>query len=543
MKNHNKIFQLVALLLLLACCFACKKGFEEINAPYKDAVVSTATPAGFFNNLARRATEDAYTLHTGLFMPITNQQSVQNVNLPYLNYITPYWQNYYQDLADYKQLIKLINASNTPAAYNNVKAMGTILIASKTLSMLDRYGDIPYSEAGIATDGPQFYKPKYDKEETVYNSVLDDLKAAVTDIGGANQISIGTYESFLANDILAWKKFGNALRLRYAVRLSKTNLQTKAKAIIAEILNAPATYPLPDNQDLTNLYKSNFGSYPLVVVPTTDYNLRYWYAFRELSVSNMRMSSNVFNQMSATNADNGSGFFDPRYKIWFMPNNAGKWVPQPQNGTVQDGGTPYATTATNTPPLIGTDPNNKFAAFNFYLVRDFASLPYIIISEADVHFLKAEIYNQGLGLAPDQVIAENEYKAGIKASVNFWYTTVNNYSTAIWTPGVKPGAVTQTQIDAFANHAAVKFVAGDIAGNYRKIITQSWLANLFQPVEAWCTARRTGLTPKDPSYNPPVFNRLPYPADEQTNNIENWQAITGGANESAQVLKKVYWMP
>jgi hypothetical protein len=236
--------------------------------------------------------------------------------------------------------------------------MATILISSKTLSMLDRFGDIPYSEAGQATEGIQYYKPKYDKQEGIYSSVLDDLKAAVTDIGGPNQVSIGTYESFLNNDFTAWKKFGNALRLRYAVRLGKTNLQTKAKGIIAEILGNPTTYPLPDNQDLANLYKSNYGNYPLIVVPTTTYSeSRYWVAFREQSLSRMRMSSNVWNQIASTNADDGSGIFDPRTKIWFMPNNAGKWVPQPQDGSIQDGGNPYPNAAT--PQAPGADPQKQ----------------------------------------------------------------------------------------------------------------------------------------------------------------------------------------
>ncbi|QDW26256.1 SusD/RagB family nutrient-binding outer membrane lipoprotein [Pedobacter sp. KBS0701] len=544
MKIQHKVIHSILGLSLVIGVASCKKGFEELNKPYKDATVSTATPAGFFNNLAKRATEEDYTIYAGLFMPITNQQGVQNKNLPYINYITTFWRNYYQDLADYKQLLKLVSAAPNPGIYNDVKYMATILMSQKTLSMLDRYGDIPYSQAAVATEGSANYKPKYDKEESIYNSVLDDLKAAVEGVGGQNQSSIGTYESFLANDFVAWKKFGNALRLRYAVRLSKTNLQTKAKAIIAEILGNPSTYPLPNDQDLTALYKSNFGSFPLVVIPNSpDYGDRYWYAFRELSVSNIRMSSNVFAKMSSTNADDGSGFFDPRYKVWFMPNNAGKWVPQPQNGSVQDGGTPYPNESTNSPKAPGTDPGNKFAAFNYYLVRDFQSFPYVIISEADVHFLKAEIYNQGIGVGADQALAETEYNEGMKASVNFWYTTVNSNTTAIWPAAAKPGPITQAQIDIFTSNPAVKFTTGDVAGNYQKIITQSWLASMFNAVETWCTVRRTGVTPKDGTYTPVTYNRLPYPDDEKTNNLSNLNAIGGNVDANVQVAKKVYWMP
>jgi hypothetical protein len=54
-------------------------------------------------------------------MPITNQQGVQNVNLNIFANITGFWQSYYQDLADYKQLLKLIEATNSGTAYNKLR--------------------------------------------------------------------------------------------------------------------------------------------------------------------------------------------------------------------------------------------------------------------------------------------------------------------------------------------------------------------------------------------------------------------------------------
>jgi hypothetical protein len=147
--------------------------------------------------------------------------------------------------------------------------------------------------------------------------------------------------------------------------------------------------------------------------------------------------------------------------------------------------------------------------------------------------------------AADQNLANTEYRAGIKASVNYWYTVANVYGTSIWPTTAKPGPITQAQIDAFIdNNPSVKFVVTDpVATNYAKIIKQSWLANLFQPVEAWCTARRTGLTPKDANFNPTVYNKLPYPADEETNNNANWSTASSGLAQSVQVASKVYWMP
>jgi len=534
-------------LFALLLSASCTKDFEKINSPYKDVSVATASPVALFNQLSRRATEEDYTLHIGVLMPIANQQGVQNVSVPYTNYVSSYWNNYYRDLADYKLLVKLIAADVNPVAYTNLRAISTILISSRTLSMLDRYGNIPYSNAGDASSDPSKYRPSYDSDLSVYESVLNDLATAVNSIkvgaAASDQVALGSNESFLNNNYDSWIKFGNALRLRYAVRLHAKNA-TLANPIITDIIGG--NKPLPNAvtyADMEAMRQNNYGNYPKIVVPQNpDYNDRLWYAFREVSVSNIRLSSNVWNEISSSNADNGSGIFDPRTYVWFMPNNAGKWVPQPQDKSVAEGSsTLYPNTDANAPAAPNTLADNKFAGFNFYLVRDHTMLPYIIISEADVHLLKAEIYTRGMGVAADFAKANQEYQAGLTASVNFWYTYVASSTSGIW-PSSKP-TLDANAISNFLANSKVALIPGDNAGNLKKIVTQAWLTALWQQPEAWAITRRTGLTPKAAGYNPQVFNKLPYPNDEETNNHDNWMKATNGANPDAQALQKVYWAP
>ena len=525
-------------LLAASGMVSCKKGFEELNTPYKDASVSTVTAAGLFNTLSSRATEENYTLAISLFYPYTNQQGVQNTFSPPTNYTDSYWRNYYPDLLDYKKLLEFIGKQSSPQSYDNVKYMASILIGAKTLQMLDRYGDIPYTQAGIADQGPAYYRPSYDKQADVYKLVLADLKAAADGIGtGSNQINIGNSETFLNNDFAAWRKFANALRLRYAVRLYNKE-QALCSGIITDIIGG--NKPLPNNQDPASLQKDNFGNYPkLITQPTDAYFDRFWYTFRETSVSNIRMSSNVWGQMSANNNTDGSGIYDPRCFVWFQTNDDNKWIPQPQNGSVPAGGNVYKNGNTARAPF-GTNPANKFASFNFFLAYDYKNLPYIIISEADVHLLKAEIYQRGMGVAKDIAMAKTEYEAGLTASVNFWYAYTKNSDT--WT--VKPTAPTPAQLTAFLTAPAVLYNGANDADALKKIATQGWLATLFEPAEAWAIVRRTGLTPKDPTFNPAVTaNKLPYPNDESVNNTQNWAAASGGATPAAQMQAKVYWMP
>ncbi|MBO9620418.1 MAG: SusD/RagB family nutrient-binding outer membrane lipoprotein [Niabella sp.] len=535
------------VLALLLSASSCTKDFEKINTPYKDVAVSTASPVAVFNQLARNATNEDYTLYTGLFMPITNQQGVQNVSIPYTNYISSFWNNYYPDLANYKLLVQLINASASPAAYNNLKSIATIMIASKTLSMLDRYGSIPYSKAGVGASGPAAYQPAYDDEASVYTSVLGDLATAVNTIksgaAASDQIQLGSSESFLNNNYDSWVKFGNALRLRYAVRLFAKNAGL-ATPIITDIIGG--NKPLPSTTSyasMEDMRQNNYGTYPQLLSTNPSYGDRFWYAFREVSVTNIRLSSNVWNQISATNATDGSGIYDPRAFVWFMPNNAGKWVAQAQDKSQPEGSSSlYPNTSSNAPAPPNTLTDNKFSGFNFYLVRDFLAFPYVTISEADVHFLKAEIYARGMGVAADFTKATQEYNAGLTASVNFWYTYVATTNGGIWPAGSKPTLATGA-LAAFLANPNVALVVGDNTGNLKKIITQAWLAALWESPEAWAIVRRTGLAPKDPNYSPQVFNKLPYPNDEAVNNKDNWMKMTNGANPDDQAKTKVYWMP
>ncbi|MGN6510269.1 MAG: SusD/RagB family nutrient-binding outer membrane lipoprotein [Chitinophaga sp.] len=518
---------------------SCRKDFEELNQPYKDAGEGTATIPGLFNGMVSslgKYGDDV--LNVGVLYPTANQQAFQNIATPFINYAGTYWSQYYPDLVTYRALLQKIGEQSDPASFNNVKYMATILLASKTLRMLDYYGDIPYSQASMAKEGSENFRPAYDAAPDVYKSVLDDLKEAADGLSDdASQVSIGASESYLGGDVLAWKKFGNALRLRYAVRLyNKEN--ALASAIITDIING--NKPLPDNQQPGSLQKNNFGFWPHLVAPASTIRASLdskWNSYRELSISNMRMSSNVWNQMSSNNATDGSGIFDPRCYVFFQTNDADLWVPQPQDGSQTEGGTPYMGDLTARKP-IGTDPSNKFAAFNFWIAYDRLFYPILVITEADVHFLLAEIYQRGMGVSKDIAKAKTEYETGIRSSVDFWYAYTE--LSTVWT--TKPTAPTPAQMTAMLTNPKVAYNGANDADALKKIATQAWLATMMQPWEAWAIARRTQLTPRDPALPTLSINRMPYPDDENVNNHENWQKASGGKTPTDQVSVKVYWM-
>jgi hypothetical protein len=127
----------------------------------------------------------------------------------------------------------------------------------------------------------------------------------------------------------------------------------------------------------------------------------------------IRLGTTFWNQLADNNSDDGSGIFDPRAKIFFEPNNAGKWKVYPQNptsSTLSEGGDPYNQDRFKNWPNKGA--GCVYSPFNFYL-EDKVYIPELWITAAQVHFYLSEVYNRGLGVAKNQATAKTEYEAGL----------------------------------------------------------------------------------------------------------------------------------
>jgi hypothetical protein len=84
--------------------------------------------------------------------------------------------------------------------------------------LTDTYGDIPYTEAAQGFIS-QTIQPKYDKQEFIYKDILKELDEASTALNAAKPTSTG--DILYGGNIIRWKRFGNSLLLRAAMRLTK----------------------------------------------------------------------------------------------------------------------------------------------------------------------------------------------------------------------------------------------------------------------------------------------------------------------------------
>lgn len=534
----HKLINKYSLLVVFTCLMgvtlsSCKKDFGDINRPWDNRVGEPAI-AELFNSISSGMTEGG----RGIFSSFLYQNTQLAANYAASgfrldNQVGGIWDNYYQSLADARIAIDLIDQNAEAAKHTNTKAMFMTVMAYKALRLTTLYGDVPYSEAGKAYYGADHYRPVYDNQQSIFTAALTDLKWAADNFStSADQVSLGAYETLFQGNIELWTKFANSLRLRYAMVMREKNAAA-ADVIIAEVLTkpllAPAEYVGADPKKTGSLEIDRAG------------------AFRGNAY--VRMGSTIWDAMSSSNATDGSGIFDLRTKIFFEPNSSGAWKPYPQNaptGTTAEtdnganGGAndPYREARLESWTPVGT---YLYSPLNLYYVSD-RTFPDLFITGTEVSFLKAEIYNRGIGgVAANAATAKQFYEEGITESVKFWYKLANGSS--VWTVGKPAAAPTSGELNTMLSNVAVAYSAIP-ADALKQIYKQQWISLFHQPFDAWTLKRRTGdatpnvpLAPTSEALN---LNRLVYPNGEITSNYDNWLGVTGGTDDRT---KKPWFMP
>lgn len=133
------------------------------------------------------------------------------------NYMSNYWQELAQWIFDATQAIEIGNERlgqpNIDEATNNYIQMSRIWRAHLFAEAADMFGPYP------ALNGFKGEVAEYNSVEEVYDYVDKELADAVSKLQPDVAID-ASYDAFYSGDINKWKKFGNSLRLRYAMRFS-----------------------------------------------------------------------------------------------------------------------------------------------------------------------------------------------------------------------------------------------------------------------------------------------------------------------------------
>lgn len=151
------------------------------------------------------------------------------------------WKSFYNDgLVNYQRIITLTGPEGTNPN-SNYEGIALVMKTWVYSLLTDLYGAVPYSQAVSGASEEPIYSPTYDNMDAIYAGMLADLKVANEKLTVGGKAVSG--DILYNGDIMKWKKFANSLRLRLANRQAAKK-PAESKAIMAEILGSPSTYPI-----------------------------------------------------------------------------------------------------------------------------------------------------------------------------------------------------------------------------------------------------------------------------------------------------------
>lgn len=354
----------------------------------------------------------------------------------------------------------------------------------------DIYGDVPYSEAGKGFLEGKF-NPSYDTQEEIYIDFFLELNSAVENLDAAKDRITG--DVIYNGDIAKWKKLGNSLRLRFAMRISDVAPE-KAQEEFEKALQADGG--ILENAGDDALIKYMDISFSFGQEAYSDYrgNALSQLLFGNDPANNPSyLCSTLYNQlyntgdprtfriarfyydglMSATSPANRVDLTDEIIAkgIQTHPRDPGafSWEPWP-SGYDSDILKELAKTNPSVNPSVARETEPKLA--NNFLK---GSSPGVVITSAEVKFLLAEAKLKGWNIGASSV--NDLYIQGVRASMDF---LTDNYNCE---------AVSDDDFNAFIPNINIGYTDEQ---KKKAINTQAWILHLTNPAECWANVRRSG---------------------------------------------------
>lgn len=404
----------------------------------------------------------------------------------------------------------IISKTKEDATRSNLYNMARIWRAFVFQILVDTYGDVPYSEAGEAFID-NINLPKYDDQKVIYDDLLKEVSEATKALDGTKKIETG--DLFYAGKIDSWKRLGNSILLRIAMRLTKADPE-KAKQYVLIAVDPANGGVMQSNAD------NAFITYNLTY---TSPNAN---AFQGTERANYYLAEPFVDTLKFNN--------DPRLQVisvkYTTPANPLATAGPGDTSAVNQEGMPlgYNETTISTAPGY---PGKIGAAFKYsQLNRQTVAkneAPDFFITYAQTQLLLAEAAQRGW-IAGD---AATFYNAGVKGNMDQMAT----YDISATIPVASQ--------DAYL--AAHPF---DPNKALQQINTQYWIASFLNGIEGWANLRRSGypaLAPNpypqaEPEVKGAFIHRLRYPVREVSVNSANYQAAVAHQGPD-NMATRVFW--
>ncbi len=488
----KKLFIYGILAFSLAIVTSCEDDLAEFNI---NEIDPTAIDPAFSLNSAILGTSfpvSTLVYDIGIVQQIISPNSGvltgANYNQDNRNSTQGLWQDYFRTvIRNTRDVIRRIEADEPDR--NNLKQMARIIQAFAFMVLTDAYGDIPFSEAGMAFPD-QILLPGYDDQQAIYTELIQEIEEATIALDQAGIIE--TSDILYEGNIDQWRKLGYSLLLRAGMRLTKvdpgTAAQVAQRAFQGGVMNA--------NDD------------NMIIRHDANYNNSYGRLLNATEANNFYLTEPFIDFLKNTN--------DPRLSaiaVTYVGAASGpEQIPGPDGNGSSD-------PATQVGMPMGHDNNSvvgvaaELGLTSFYefaqadrtrVVKQDA--PMFLVTASQTQLLLAEAAERGwiTGSPADY------YNTGVRAHME---------QMALYDPA---STIAATAIDTYLIDNP--FSAGTAL---EQINDQYWIASFLNGPEAFANFRRSGFPNLTPNPFPSqdisgdFIRRLTYPNSEISVNTEN----------------------
>lgn len=466
------------------------------------------------------------------------------------------------DVLKYSNEIKYLRsnmAQEESAAYACYDAAMDVLVAYMGIFDSDFNGNIPHTEAAQALHGGTL-TPKYDSVESLYDLWLTNLDAAIVTFTTAqNQNFLAAQDAIYQGQKDKWAKLANSLKLKIAARLISQN-RAKAIQIAEQVASAScgvldgesddflfnkATYNSASSDKVyhwsNGILQSAASSKTIIdfMVNNRDPRVRFIFQKNDWNSKVVQLFFNankekqvphyIMENIDYTVGADGKYVFngwkapgEPWVRYYGLPVefNAGQqagtygdWFNYTVNCRYDNNYTYVPFSNFQTEQVYGRIDFTLPVASGDPVVQDTEDVPWygMYMTTAEVNLFLAEFKLLGANLPGS---ASDYFNKALRASVEEYnrlaglnkipyYGTTYNYD-----PNEKPIDLVAGEIEEMISHDDYK-LSGNNASDLEKVYIQQVLHYMMSPIDAYATARRSGI----PKIGSTIFPRKDYSAD------------------------------
>ncbi len=467
------------------------------------------------------------------------------------------WNNVYLGLTD---LETLISQADTEGA-TVYKGIGQLLKAYMMSVAVDLWGDVPFTEATLLTQGT--IGPVFDDSEAVYQAVFDLIDEAKTNLNNPAGLLPGADDFFYAGSPTKWIKFANTFKLKLynQIRLSSSSLfsTTALNALVAE----------------NNFFTSNSDDFQFThtatVSPQDERNQLFQAAYGGAQVDHY-ISPWFYEILMGMNPNIHNGNKDPRMPYYWANQLVAGQFPRDQSDPVSgDPRADYWDTSTG----FFTIRFSSVGPWRDGAVANDATFPGIFPcgGRYDDGLGFARTVASGTGVAPRRIFTYDEFlyieaelmqvglisgdaATKLTEAMTASFAKVDQVVAGTGTTQAVPALSGTTAVTDFIANVGTEFAAASADKQLEIIMTQKWVATFGDQMDQYNDYRRTGypvLADPDATNEYQLDNGDAYPlldTDTTLNNPFNrtffWPENELNLNKNAPAQKdiatyRVFW--